>query len=66
MYSRIKENAIREFISFFPVTAILGPRQCGKTTLAKEITKTTGNSIYLDMENASDYQKVGSGAISKK
>ena len=59
MYSRIKENAIREFISFFPVTAILGPRQCGKTTLAKEITKTTGNSIYLDMENASDYQKVG-------
>ena len=58
MYARKEEAAIREYISYFPVTAILGPRQCGKTTLAKSIAKTMPESLYLDMENASDYQKI--------
>jgi predicted AAA+ superfamily ATPase len=58
MYKRKEEISIREYISYFPVTAILGPRQCGKTTLARKIVKTMPNSLYLDMENASDYQKI--------
>ena len=41
-----------------PVTAILGPRQCGKTTMAKEILKQIRNSLYLDMERPSDLAKL--------
>jgi len=58
MYTRKEEATIREYISFFPVTAILGPRQCGKTTLAKKIAETIKNSLYLDLEKNSDYKKI--------
>jgi len=37
----------------FPVTAILGARQCGKTTLAKEL----GANHYFDLENPRDEAK---------
>ncbi len=40
-----------------PVVAILGPRQIGKTTLALEIAKLQP-SIYLDLENPEDLQKL--------
>jgi len=36
---------------------IYGPRQVGKTTLAKELIPAT-NAIYLDMENATDREKL--------
>lgn len=41
-----------------PVTAILGPRQCGKTTLAKYIMQDFDNSIYLDLESLRDIRKL--------
>lgn len=41
-----------------PVTAILGSRQCGKTTLAKEIIKNIKGSVYLDLERPSDLAKL--------
>ncbi len=41
----------------FPVTTILGPRQCGKSTLAKQITSQK-DSIYLDLEKPSDLAKL--------
>lgn len=38
----------------FPAVAILGARQTGKTTLAKQLTKALGkDAIYLDLEKAS-------------
>jgi len=37
-----------------PVTAILGPRQCGKSTLAGEFLKTSKRSLRLDLEKPSD------------
>ena len=36
-----------------PVTALLGPRQCGKTTLARQIAKTR-KSTYFDLEDPGD------------
>jgi len=36
-----------------PVTTLLGPRQCGKTTLAREIWNQMGGT-YLDLERRSD------------
>jgi len=41
---------LAKLISLFPVTAILGPRQCGKTTLAR----TLDADAYFDLENPQD------------
>jgi len=41
-----------------PVVAILGPRQCGKTTLAGQIVKRIKQSVYLDLENPGDLAKL--------
>ena len=52
------ETQIQEFLSDFPAVAILGPRQCGKTTLALELIKHLPDSIYLDLEKPSDFRKL--------
>jgi predicted AAA+ superfamily ATPase len=41
-----------------PAVAILGPRQCGKTTLAGQIVKKISRSVYLDLENPGDLAKL--------
>ena len=41
-----------------PALAILGPRQCGKTTLAAQIVKKFKQSVYLDLENPADLAKL--------
>jgi predicted AAA+ superfamily ATPase len=38
-----------------PVTAILGPRQCGKTTLGREIGRQE-KAAYFDLEDPNDHQ----------
>ncbi|MCC5927355.1 MAG: ATP-binding protein [Bacteroidetes bacterium] len=45
---------IKTSISNNPITAIMGPRQCGKTTLARTIARTTDSTIF-DLEDPSDY-----------
>lgn len=52
------EPDLKEHLGFFPVTAILGPRQCGKSTLIKEHFNKLDNSLYLDLEKESDRQKL--------
>lgn len=42
----------------FPAVAILGPRQCGKSTLARHIIKNAGETVYLDLELPSDIIKL--------
>ncbi len=43
------ERALRES----PVCALLGPRQCGKTTLARAIAEKRPGSTFFDLETAS-------------
>jgi len=45
---------IIESIDFIAVTAIIGARQVGKTTLAKQICKKYNKVIYLDLEKKTD------------
>jgi predicted AAA+ superfamily ATPase len=40
-----------------PVTTILGPRQCGKTTLAREIGRQE-NAAYFDLEDHQDQARL--------
>ena len=58
-YPREIENEILQSIANNPVTAIIGPRQCGKSTLARHIAEKTGNEyLYLDLERPSDIIKL--------
>jgi uncharacterized protein len=42
-----------------PAVALLGPRQVGKTTLAKQlITQSPRNAIYLDMQDENDRSQI--------
>jgi predicted AAA+ superfamily ATPase len=45
---------LTKLMSVFPVTAILGPRQCGKTTLAR----TLAADSYFDLENPQDLARL--------
>ena len=45
-------------LNHFPVVALLGPRQCGKSTLAKELGKNINNFLYLDLESIRDLNKL--------
>jgi hypothetical protein len=58
MINRIIQKEIEESLTTFPVVGLLGPRQVGKTTLAKEIQKKINSSLYLDLELPSDYNKL--------
>ena len=44
---------LRYLLEHFPAVAIIGPRQAGKTTLAKQVAP---DWEYLDLEQANDYQ----------
>lgn len=55
---RDKEMKISRLIDNFPSIAILGPRQCGKSTLARQLLQSIPKSVYLDLENQEDRQKL--------
>lgn len=55
---RAIENELLNAIQQTPVTALVGPRQCGKSTLAKKITAKFNKVIYLDLERPSDLSKL--------
>lgn len=48
-------NKINKLLEMFPVVAIIGSRQCGKTTLSKTIRP---NWLYLDLEKLTDFNRV--------
>lgn len=51
---------IKEHFNINPVTAILGPRQCGKTTLARQYADqhATDEISYFDLEDPRDLQRL--------
>ena len=60
MHGYIKRYAtaqIEKALIRSPVCAILGPRQCGKSTLAKVLLQNK-DSIYLDLQNRTDRNKL--------
>ncbi len=62
MINRSLTGKVETFLGYFPVTAILGPRQCGKTTLVKHLlgrrATPPGGMVYLDLERPSDLAKL--------
>ncbi|MEQ1797272.1 MAG: ATP-binding protein [Lacibacter sp.] len=59
MIMRLLQTDIEQVLKKMPAVAILGPRQVGKTTLAKAIAKNGKKQmLYLDMEKASDRNRL--------
>lgn len=56
--TRILQDDILSSLHKNPVTAVLGPRQCGKSTLIKHIIEDIDDVVYLDLERPSDLQKL--------
>ncbi|MBN2746210.1 MAG: ATP-binding protein [Bacteroidales bacterium] len=58
-YKRLLKAEIIRGLQTNPAVAIIGPRQVGKTSLAKDIIgEMDVNSIYLDLEKPSDLLKL--------
>jgi predicted AAA+ superfamily ATPase len=62
MIPRQKSRLVRARLDQFPAVALLGPRQVGKTTLAELIAEERP-SVYLDLEDATDREKLADAAL---
>lgn len=49
---------LKDALQRSPAVVLLGPRQVGKTTLAKEIATEIPGSSYLDLEKSADLRKL--------
>lgn len=59
MIKRAIEKQILQSLKEFPAVAILGPRQVGKTTLAKSLSKKIKKEIvYIDLERKSQFDNL--------
>jgi len=67
MIEYIKRKAEKDVLrlsNIFPVVVIAGPRQVGKTSLAKHIAQQFDRpSIYLDLENPADFNKLSNPTL---
>ena len=59
MIKRVQTKQILDQLTKNPTVALLGPRQVGKTTLAKQIELIKKEkSVYVDLENPRDIRKL--------
>jgi len=59
MIRRETLNLVQQRLNQFDSVALLGPRQVGKTTLAREIASQTGEEArYLDLESPADRRQL--------
>ena len=59
MIYRLAEARISDLLTRFPAVAVLGPRQVGKTTLARRLVEELGAAaVYLDLELPSHRAKL--------
>jgi predicted AAA+ superfamily ATPase len=52
---RFLKNKLKKLLTMFPVVAVIGPRQCGKSTLVQSMGK---GWKYYDLERPDDYQLI--------
>lgn len=55
---RIATKTVTDRLLDYPVVALLGARQVGKSTLAKKISNGFPSAVYLDLESPGDLNKL--------
>ena len=60
---RLLRTKLREYLRIFPAVILVGPRQVGKTTLARAIGESleeggSGTAVYLDLERPADLDRL--------
>ncbi len=55
---RNKEDFLLLNLQTFPAVVILGSRQCGKSTLAKQVSGSLKEFLYLDLQNYTDVARL--------
>ncbi|MGM0586850.1 MAG: ATP-binding protein [Bacteroidota bacterium] len=55
---RWTSSEIQSALNRSPSVALLGPRQCGKSTLAQKVMEEYESALYLDLERPSDLRKL--------
>jgi uncharacterized protein len=58
MIDRSISPLLQRWLAEFPAVGLLGPRQCGKSTLAKALLPQFPQATYLDLENPSDLARL--------
>ena len=54
MFRRELQHVVAQALLRSPAVVLLGPRQVGKTTLARAIAQAHGDALFLDLERESD------------
>ncbi len=54
MFSRELQHFVAQALLRSPAVVLLGPRQVGKTTLARELARAHPDALFLDLERESD------------
>lgn len=57
-FRRFLEHELSSSLREAPVVAVLGPRQCGKSTLIRHLLAKRKDSVFLDLERPSDLAKL--------
>ena len=52
------ESTIIKYLEIFPCVAILGARQCGKSTLLKQMASRFSSFLYLDLQSREDLSRL--------
>ncbi len=61
MIDRRLKSKIKFSLSHYPAVALVGPRQVGKTTLARAVA-TGFDALHLDLEDTADYRKLANAS----
>ena len=73
MIPRLLRPQVEEHLTLFPAVGLLGPRQVGKTTLARAVAEAqaetspgelgrSAGGLYLDLENPADLARLAEGS----
>lgn len=58
LIKRDAEQIVDKYLKLFPAVVVLGPRQCGKSTLVKMMFDNHENFLYIDLQNRADLAKL--------
>lgn len=63
MIDRSLAGELRQRLGFYPGVVLLGPRQVGKTTLARQIASEHSGAVVLDLERLADRAQLSEPSI---